>query len=401
MHTNICSLNKNFENLELLKTSLGHKFDVIALSETWITEKNESTLNNLSFPGYQKYHGTPGKSLKGGCGFFVSEDICFTPRTDLDLSHFDDECEFEANWIELLSKNNKNSLVAVVYRHPRKKNDTKFLEYLTNTISRKIRKEKKTVFIVGDFNINLLNIDSDEYTESFLNLLLSNFFQPHILQPSKISNNSKPSLIDNIFLNSIDHETFSGNLVSKISDHMPNFIFCKSMQLKSKKDNRGFFRDYNNFHPDSYIRDLRERNLGISINSIQGANDQYNLFHDDLLSNINKHAPLKPITKKMYKQRLKPWITKGILKSISVKNKYYKKFLKTRSPIIYKNYKYYRDLINHLIRKSKRNHYASYFEKFQKNSKKLWSGIKDIINTHNNKYNNQKHYLLINGKIYL
>ena len=136
--------------------------------------------------------------------FFVSEDLCFTPRTDLDLSHSDNECEFEANWIEFLAENNKNSLVTVVYRHPRKKNDTKFLEYLTNTISWKIRKQKKTVFIVGDLHINLLNIDSDEYTESFLNRLLSNFFQPHILQPSKILNNSKPSLIDNIFFNSIE-----------------------------------------------------------------------------------------------------------------------------------------------------------------------------------------------------
>ena len=53
MHTNICSLNKNLEKLELLTTSLGHKFVVIALSETWITERNESTINNLSFPGYQ------------------------------------------------------------------------------------------------------------------------------------------------------------------------------------------------------------------------------------------------------------------------------------------------------------------------------------------------------------
>ena len=76
MHTNICSLNKNLENLELLTTSLGHKFDVIALSETWVTEKNQTTINNLSFSGYQMYHGTLGKSLKGGCGFFVSEDLC-------------------------------------------------------------------------------------------------------------------------------------------------------------------------------------------------------------------------------------------------------------------------------------------------------------------------------------
>ena len=117
MHTNICSLNKNLEKLELLTTSLGHKFVVIALSETWITERNESTINNLSFPGYQKYSGTLGKGLKGGCGFFVSDELCFIPRTFLDFSHTDNECEFVANFIEVKSKNNKSSLVAVIYRH--------------------------------------------------------------------------------------------------------------------------------------------------------------------------------------------------------------------------------------------------------------------------------------------
>ena len=156
---------------------------------------------------------------------------------------------------------------------------------------------------------------------------------------------------------------------------MPNFIFCKSMQLKSTKDNRGFFHDYNNVNPDSYIRDLRERNLRISIYSIN-LDDQYNLFHDDLLSNINKHVPFKPITKKMNKQRLKPWITKGILKSLSVKNKYYKKFLKKRSPIIYRNYKYRRDLFNHLLRKSKIKHYAS-----QKKKKRNHYILKSFKNT--------------------
>ena len=39
MHTNTCSLNKNFNNLEILTTSLQHKFDIIAPSETWITKR--------------------------------------------------------------------------------------------------------------------------------------------------------------------------------------------------------------------------------------------------------------------------------------------------------------------------------------------------------------------------
>ncbi len=100
----------------------------------------------------------------------------------------------------------------------------------------------------------------------------------------------------------------------------------------------------------------------------------------------------------MYKQKLKPWITKGILKSISIKNKHYKKFLKTKKSIWYQNYKYYRDMINHLIRKSKKSYYASYFENFQNNSKKLWCGVKEIINSQTNKRNNGIS-LNINGKV--
>ena len=69
MHRNVCSLNKNVQNLEILITSLEHKFDIIALSETWITNNNESSTANLALEGYQKYIGTSGNSMKGGCGF--------------------------------------------------------------------------------------------------------------------------------------------------------------------------------------------------------------------------------------------------------------------------------------------------------------------------------------------
>ena len=113
---------------------------------------------------------------------------------------------------------------------------------------------------------------------------------------------------------------------------------------------------------------------------------------------MQKHAPLKPVSRKLFKQRLKPWITKGILKSISIKNKHYKKFLNTKKPIWYQKYKYYRDLINHLIRKSKKSYYASYFEKFQNNPRKLWCGVKEIINTQKSERNNGIS-LNINGKV--
>ena len=93
----------------------------------------------------------------------------------------------------------------------------------------------------------------------------------------------------------------------------------------------------------------------------------------------------------------KPWISEGILKSISKRNNYYSKFLRTKDSLWYHRYKTYRDKINHLIRRSKRNYYRKYFEKFRLNSKKTWTGIKEIINKTRNVSSHIN--LKINGEI--
>ena len=232
--------------------------------------------------------------------FFISNELSSISREDLTISHSDNNSELKGNWIEIQTQNNKTFLIAVIYHHPRKRNDAEFLEHLTNVICNKLRKEKKTILITGDFNINLLNIDSDEYTENFTNIVLSSFFQPHILQPSRIINDNKPSLINNIFFNSIEHETLSANLISKISDQLPNFIFCKSININGKSKNRGFYHDYSNFRPDSCILDLKKANLNEKLSFIEGANAQYDMFHEIFINTMQKCAPLKPVSQKMY-----------------------------------------------------------------------------------------------------
>ena len=52
-------------------------------------------------------------------------------------------------------------------------------------------------------------------------------------------------------------------------------------------------------------------------------NEKYNSFYEIILEQINKHAPFRKISHKQFKLSQKQWITKGILKSINVKNKYY------------------------------------------------------------------------------
>ena len=88
-HTNICSLQGNFEKLQTLITNLEFKFSVIAISETWTSESkiNIYKPNNLK--------GIKGKTLKSGCGFYIRDDIRYKIRSDLNISYFDEDNEFQ------------------------------------------------------------------------------------------------------------------------------------------------------------------------------------------------------------------------------------------------------------------------------------------------------------------
>ena len=105
-----------------------------------------------------------------------------------------------------------------LYRHPTANLDN-FTNYLYASLD-KIQKQKRLCIILGDFNINLLNYDTHMPTENFINTLSSYFFHPQIIQPTRITDHTA-TLIDNIFINSINHYTVSGNLLSDLSDHLP------------------------------------------------------------------------------------------------------------------------------------------------------------------------------------
>ena len=58
--------------------------------------------------------------------------------------------------------------------------------------------EKKEIILMGDFNINLLNYDSDKDTTNFVDTMYALSFYPTINTPTQITATSK-TLIDNIY----------------------------------------------------------------------------------------------------------------------------------------------------------------------------------------------------------
>ena len=55
----------------------------------------------------------------------------------------------------------------------------------------KILQKEKTCLLMDDFNINLLNADTDPNVSDSYNIFFSNFFDPYIVQPTRLTKISK------------------------------------------------------------------------------------------------------------------------------------------------------------------------------------------------------------------
>ena len=106
------------------------------------------------------------------------------------------------------------------------------------------------------------------------------------------------------------------------------------------------------------------------------------LSHSDRLTDL--YLPAKKLTNKEFKLTTKPWITLGIRNSIKRKDQLYRKFIgmqnSTTRDDIHTEYKALKNRINSLIYHSKKNYYTKYFDQYSNNIKKIWIGIKNIIN---------------------
>ena len=80
---------------------------------------------------------------------------------------------------------------------------------------------------MGDFNINLLHVHTSTYAQNFILSLQSLNLTPTLDKPTRVHNNYH-SLIDNIFINSLEYSICSGNMVLDLTDHFSQFCILSS-----------------------------------------------------------------------------------------------------------------------------------------------------------------------------
>ena len=139
---------------------------------------------------------------------------------------------------------------------PKKNSDGEFLKNLKDILN-KVKNRNKHIVICSDFNYDLLKHEFNANINEFINIMSSSSLQPCITKPTQIVSYNRPSLVDNIFVNTYDKTIFSGNLLDQITDHLANFIMIKNLSLKPQiKKIR--IRDMKNFNQEKYIQDIKE-----------------------------------------------------------------------------------------------------------------------------------------------
>ena len=221
-------------------------------------------------------------------------------------------------------------------------------------------------------------------TNEFLDSLASNSFIPLILQPTRITSHSN-TLIDNIFSSVIDPDIISGNLTATISDHLLQFAIIPNMfgNISGNKSNI-YERDWSKFDRENFILDYFSADWEDLLKIDEcNVDNSTKIYLDKINMLLDTYAPLKKINKYKLKFKSKPWITLGLQKSISVKNKLLANFIDKKDPILkeefHTNYKKYRNLLSTLTKKSKQAYYDKYFERNWNNIKNTWKGIKSLI----------------------
>ena len=166
LHANVRSLNKNIDKLEELLHLLPTSPHIITVTETKLKSNNVSS----NIPGYRFIYKN-SHTNSGGVDMYMKQGILFTVKNDINLNN----SLVQDIWIDAkLNGSNSSTRVSVIYFHPHSSHQT-FQDELESQLE-SLNLSKKKVFMMGDFNINLL-----QKSQPVVNYLKSlNIFGFHI-----------------------------------------------------------------------------------------------------------------------------------------------------------------------------------------------------------------------------
>ena len=241
---------------------------------------------------------------------------------------------------------------------------------------------RKSIFVCGDVNIDILKHESNIAAKSFLDTMYSIGLYPLIDRPTRISNHSF-SLIDNIFTNVVNQTTLSGILLSDITDHLPIFVLCNyptHIQINSNRYVKK--RIVNDLALASLSANLANEHWETVFSSVD-VNRAYEEFMSIFSKLYNTYLPVKTVRLSTTRGD-KPWLTNGLRNACNKKNRLYKICVRSRTLAAEMRYKTYKNKLTTTMRVAEKTYYSKLLTDAKGNAKNTWRILNTVISKKRN-----------------
>ena len=357
-HINIRSLIPKFNLFK--KYVVDNQLDIVGISETWL---NSNILNeSVEINGYKIVRKDRQYGRGGGVILYIKNYIKFAEIIDIN------DNTAEQVWVKFKYNKIKN-VVGVLYRTPPVSEILNFCSEFEENICNLLT-DCDNFVCVGDFNINVMNLDCN-YVEHFLSVLGTYNLKQLINEPTR-HGLSDPTLLDIIICSNEGYIASSGvDHTLNVSDHC--LVRC-GLDLRVSKFKPFFrtYRDFKNFDRELFNADLSNVPF-YRIYRMHDIHEKLDFFNDLIISIFNVHAPIR--TARITKKRT-PWITQNLKYIMSLRNKALSKYKKHRTN---QNWESYRQLRNYVTLAIGREKKAFLQDRIRRNgSRDNWKLLKEL-----------------------
>ena len=302
---NVCSLPNKLTDIATVLDNQGTPLHILGISEsrcTSIIPDNQININNYKV--IRSDVPMLSGSNKVGVAVYIHDEVKFHRRLDL-------EClDVECIWIQVRIFN-KLIILGHLYRHP--DSSCSWFDSFSDMLDG-VFLENKPIFLLGDFNIDLL-VNQRRWE----NIFNSYFLNQLITLPTRVTQYSS-TLIDHIYTNDEHCVKEICVPISGISDHYP--VLCTinfDLKKNTKKDNHKYiyYRSFKNFNADDFLFDVANAPFH-NVYQSHDTDSALDLWIKIFIDLIDKHAPLIP---KRVKYQIKPpWLTNDILMEMRIRD---------------------------------------------------------------------------------
>lgn len=356
-HTNIRSINKNVDELYIYLSQLDDTFDVIVLTETFVT--SDASVYGMS--GYETLYNESHLNKNDGVIIFIRDSMKYK-QSNVDLGNMKVlELEVESD--------NKKIIITSIYRSPSsclQEFNINFYNYLSTVA------HCESHIITGDMNIDLLS--NNEYVEEYKNNLAYFGYTSYI---NAVTRPDSMTCLDHFFVKTKFSTTEIKSFIfhDKISDHHPiALIFYANESLDTvQKARTKKFLNLKNFRSDLESETWHD---------VYGGND-VNMMSEIFVDKLKYYSAKNTCEKKVKKmeQSRKKWITRGLLISIKEKNKLYRILRTDPNNVEVKNkYNNYKNKLRKLTASAKKLFFQNEIDRSKNKTKALWSCVNEACN---------------------